>query len=169
MERPETGNFKHGSHVFEGWNQEEDARLTMGIGTVYKDIGWLQVFHPAEEGDAKKYYGITKVGSDIDDQGVDFMPSIALSKSTFAVPVMKEAPRTQEKDLDVLLQTQQTDSSTINKKAQGVVGSLYYDANDNVLKVLTPTGWRSIPSRKSSVFFSPASCPTQVKVLTALV
>ncbi len=152
---PETGNFKHGSHVFEGWNQEEDARLTMGIGTVYKDIGWLQVFHPAEEGDAKKYYGITKVGSDIDDQGVDFMPSIALSKSTFAVPVMKEAPRTQEKDLDVLLQTQQTDSSTINKKAQGVVGSLYYDANDNVLKVLTPTGWRSIAfEKKFSVFLS---------------
>lgn len=94
---PETGNFKHGSHIFEGWNQKEDARLTMGIGTVYKDIGWLQVFHPAEQGDARKYYGITKVGSDIDDQGVNFMPSIAISKSAFAVPVMNEAPRAQEK------------------------------------------------------------------------
>ena len=151
----ETGNFKQGSHVFEGWNQKEDARLTMGIGTVYKDIGWLQVFHPAEKGDDKKYYGITKIGSDMDDQGVDFLPSVALSKSPFAVPVMREAPRTQEKDIEVLKNNRQIDSTSINADAQGIIGSLYYDANDNVLKVLTPTGWRSVAfEKKFSVLLS---------------
>lgn len=35
------------------------------------------------------------------------------------------------------------------------MSALYYDANDNVLKVLTPTGWRSIAfEKRSSVFLS---------------
>ncbi len=35
------------------------------------------------------------------------------------------------------------------------MSALYYDANDNVLKVLTPTGWRSIAfGKRSSVFLS---------------
>lgn len=29
----DTGNFQHGGHLFEGWNAEEDARLTFGIGS----------------------------------------------------------------------------------------------------------------------------------------
>lgn len=140
----DTGNFRHGGHLFEGWNQEEDARLTMGIGLNYGDIGWIQVFHPAEEGDARKYYGVTKVGSDIDDEGVDFMPSIALGKAPIAMPVLHKAPSLYEKDLEVLLHTRQVDSVNVNMEKKTIVGTMYYDATDNALKVYTPTGWRTL-------------------------
>lgn len=142
----DTGNFKHGSHLLEGWNQEEDARLTMGIGINHKDIAWMQVFHPATEAGTHngKYYGVTKIGSDLDHHGVDFMPSVAVALVPMALPVMRESPRVLEKDLEVLQTTEQVDKALVDKSKQAIVGSMYYDSNDNCLKVFTPDGWRSL-------------------------
>ena len=57
--------------------------------------------------------------------------------------------------IEVLKNNRQIDSTSINADAQGIIGSLYYDANDNVLKVLTPTGWRSVAfEKKFSVLLS---------------
>lgn len=44
---------------------------------------------------------------------------------------------------------------TLSTRRLKTLSALYYDANDNVLKVLTPTGWRSIAfEKRSSVFLS---------------
>lgn len=96
--KDDTGNFQHGGHLFEGWNAEEDARLTFGIGTKNKDISWIQTFHAAtqEGSDSGAYYCVTKVGSDIDNQGMNFMPSITQSRSLFSLKVGNNlAPKTE--------------------------------------------------------------------------
>lgn len=60
--KDDTGNFQHGGHLFEGWNAEEDVRLTFGIGTKNKDIAWIQTFHAAtqEGSDSGAYYCLLK-------------------------------------------------------------------------------------------------------------
>lgn len=54
-----------------------------------KDISWIQTFHAAtQEGtDSGAYYCVTKVGSDIDNQGMNFMPSITQLRSLFCLKV----------------------------------------------------------------------------------
>lgn len=142
--KDDTGNFQHGGHLFEGWNAEEDARLTFGIGTKNKDISWIQTFHAAtQEGtDSGSYYCVTKVGSDIDNQGMNFMPSIAQSKSLFSLKVGDNlSPNS--KHIQKLVETGELVDWEYNKTDMIPYGTMYFDYTKDKVRVYTRTGgWK---------------------------
>lgn len=142
--KDDTGNFQHGGHLFEGWNAEEDARLTFGIGTKNKDISWIQTFHAAnQEGtDSGAYYCVTKVGSDIDNQGVNFMPSITQSRSLFSLKVGNNlSPNS--KHIQKLVETGELVDWEYNKTDMIPYGTMYFDYTKDKVRVYTRTGgWK---------------------------
>ena len=142
--KDDTGNFQHGGHLFEGWNAEEDARLTFGIGTKNKDISWIQTFHAAtQEGtDSGSYYCVTKVGSDIDNQGVNFMPSITQSRSLFSLKVGDNlSPNS--KHIQKLVETGELVDWEYNKTDMIPYGTMYFDYTNDKVRVYTRTdGWK---------------------------
>lgn len=142
--KDDTGNFKHGGHLFEGWNAEEDARLTFGIGTKNKDISWIQTFHPAtqEGSDSGAYYCVTKVGSDIDNQGMNFMPSITQSRSLFSLKVGNNlAPKTEH--IQKLVETGELTNWEYNATDMVPYGTMYFDYDKDKVRVYTRTGgWK---------------------------
>ena len=144
----DTGNFDNGGHVFEGWNKEETTRLTMGIGLNNPDIAWIQTFHPAtEEGtDGGAYYGITKIGSDLDGQGCNFLPTVTMTQSALVLwnrpsdypPVINEA------QLNLLLGTGEIPNYLVDWEHKMIHGAMYYDNTLNRIRVFTPMGWKSL-------------------------
>ncbi len=142
--KDDTGNFKHGGHLFEGWNAEEDARLTFGIGTKNKDISWIQTFHAAtqEGSDSGAYYCVTKVGSDIDNQGMNFMPSITQSRSLFSLKVGNNlSPNS--KHIQKLVETGELVDWEYNKTDMIPYGAMYFDYTKDKIRVYTRTGgWK---------------------------
>ena len=142
--KDDTGNFQHGGHLFEGWNAEEDARLTFGIGTKNKDISWIQTFHAAtQEGtDSGAYYCVTKVGSDIDNQGMNFMPSITQSRSLFSLKVGDNlSPNS--KHIQKLVETGELVDWEYNKTDMIPYGTMYFDYTKDKVRVYTRTGgWK---------------------------
>lgn len=142
--KDDTGNFQHGGHLFEGWNAEEDARLTFGIGTKNKDISWIQTFHPAtqEGSDSGAYYCVTKVGSDIDNQGMNFMPSITQSRSLFSLKVGNNlAPKTEH--IQKLVETGELTNWEYNATDMVPYGTMYFDYDKDKVRVYTRTGgWK---------------------------
>lgn len=142
--KDDTGNFKHGGHLFEGWNAEEDARLTFGIGTKNKDISWIQTFHAAtQEGtDSGAYYCVTKVGSDIDNQGMNFMPSITQLRSLFCLKVGDNlSPNS--KHIQKLVETGELTDWEYNKTDMIPYGTMYFDYTKDKVRVYTRTGgWK---------------------------
>lgn len=142
--KDDTGNFQHGGHLFEGWNAEEDARLTFGIGTKNKDISWIQTFHAAtQEGtDSGSYYCVTKVGSDIDNQGMNFMPSITQSRSLFSLKVGNNlAPKTEH--IQKLVETGELTNWEFNATDMVPYGTMYFDYDKYKVRVYTRTGgWK---------------------------
>lgn len=142
--KDDTGNFQHGGHLFEGWNAEEDARLTFGIGTKNKDISWIQTFHAAtQEGtDSGAYYCVTKVGSDIDNQGMNFMPSITQSRSLFSLKVGNDlSPNS--KHIQKLAETGELVDWEYNKTDMIPYGTMYFDYTKDKVRVYTRTGgWK---------------------------
>ena len=142
--KDDTGNFQHGGHLFEGWNAEEDARLTFGIGTKNKDISWIQTFHAAtQEGtDSGSYYCVTKVGSDIDNQGMNFMPSITQSRSLFSLKVGDDlSPNS--KHIQKLIETGELVNWEYNKTDMIPYGTMYFDYSKDKVRVYTRTGgWK---------------------------
>lgn len=142
--KDDTGNFQHGGHLFEGWNAEEDARLTFGIGTKNKDISWIQTFHAAtQEGtDSGAYYCVTKVGSDIDNQGMNFMPSITQSRSLFSLKVGDNlSPNS--KHIQKLAETGELVDWEYNKTDMIPYGTMYFDYTKDKVRVYTRTGgWK---------------------------
>ena len=142
--KDDTGNFQHGGHLFEGWNAEEDARLTFGIGTKNKDISWIQTFHAAtQEGtDSGSYYCVTKVGSDINNQGVNFMPSITQSKSLFSLKVGDNLSP-DSKHIQKLVETCELVDWEYNKTDMIPYGTMYFDYTKDKVRVYTRTGgWK---------------------------
>lgn len=142
--KDDTGNFRHGGHLFEGWNAEEDARLTFGIGTKSKDISWIQTFHAAtqEGSDSGAYYCITKVGSDIDNQGMNFMPTITQSRSLFSLKVGNNlAPKSEH--IQKLVETGELVNWEYNKNDMVPYGTMYFDYTNDKVRVYTRTGgWK---------------------------
>ena len=142
--KDDTGNFQHGGHLFEGWNAEEDARLTFGIGTKNKDISWIQTFHAAtQEGtDSGSYYCVTKVGSDIDNQGMNFMPSMRPSRSLFSLKVGDDlSPNS--KHIQKLVETGELVNWEYNKTDMIPYGTMYFDYSKDKVRVYTRTGgWK---------------------------
>lgn len=142
--KDDTGNFQHGGHLFEGWNAEEDARLTFGIGTKNKDISWIQTFHPAtqEGSDSGAYYCVTKVGSDTDNQGMNFMPSITQSRSLFSLKVGNNlAPKTEH--IQKLVETGELTNWEYNATDMVPYGTMYFDYDKDKVRVYTRTGgWK---------------------------
>jgi hypothetical protein len=142
--KDDTGNFQHGGHLFEGWNAEEDARLTFGIGTKNKDISWIQTFHAAtqEGSDSGAYYCVTKVGSDIDNQGMNFMPSITQSRSLFSLKVGNNlAPKTEH--IQKLVETGELTNWEYNATDMVPYGTMYFDYDKDKVRVYTRTGgWK---------------------------
>lgn len=142
--KDDTGNFQHGGHLFEGWNAEEDARLTFGIGTKNKDISWIQTFHAAtqEGSDSEAYYCATKVGSDIDNQGMNFMPSITQSRSLFSLKVGNNlAPKTEH--IQKLVETGELTNWEYNATDMVPYGTMYFDYDKDKVRVYTRTGgWK---------------------------
>ncbi len=140
----DTGNFQHGGHLFEGWNAEEDARLTFGIGTKNKDISWIQTFHAAtqEGSDSGAYYCVTKVGSDIDNQGMNFMPTITQSRSLFSLKVGDNlAPKSEH--IQKLVETGELVNWEYNKNDMVPYGTMYFDYTKDRVRVYTRTGgWK---------------------------
>lgn len=142
--KDDTGNFQHGGHLFEGWDAEEDARLTFGIGTKNKDISWIQTFHPAtqEGSDSGAYYCVTKVGSDTDNQGMNFMPSITQSRSLFSLKVGNNlAPKTEH--IQKLVETGELTNWEYNATDMVPYGTMYFDYDKDKVRVYTRTGgWK---------------------------
>lgn len=142
--KDDTGNFQHGGHLFEGWNAEEDARLTFGIGTKNKDISWIQTFHAAtQEGtDSGAYYCVTKVGSDIDNQGMNFMPSITQLRSLFCLKV-GDILSPNSKHIQKLVETGELTDWEYNKTDMIPYGTMYFDYTKDKVRVYTRTGgWK---------------------------
>lgn len=144
----DTGNFKHGGHVFEGWNKEEDVRLTFGIGLNNKNIAWIQTFHPAtEEGtDGGAYYGITKIGSDLDGQGCNFLPSVTMAQSPFVLwnRPTDYAPQINEAQLNLLIESGEIPDYMTNSNDKMIVGAMYYDTTLDRVRVYTKKGWKTL-------------------------
>lgn len=142
--KDDTGNFQHGGHLFEGWNAEEDVRLTFGIGTKNKDIAWIQTFHAAtqEGSDSGAYYCVTKVGSDIDNQGMNFMPSITQSRSLLSLKVGNNlSPNS--KHIQELVETGELVDWEYNKTDMIPYGTMYFDYTKDKVRVYTRTGgWK---------------------------
>ena len=142
--KDDTENFQHGGHLFEGWNAEEDARLTFGIGTKNKDISWIQTFHAAtqEGSDSGAYYCITKVGSDIDNQGMNFMPTITQSKSLFSLKVGNNLIPDSE-HIQKLVETGELVNWEYNATDMIPYGTMYFDYDKDKVRVYTRTGgWK---------------------------
>lgn len=149
--KEDTGNFKHGGHLFEGWNAEEDARLTCGIGLDNKDIAWIQTFHPAtDEGtDGGSYYCVTKIGSDIDNQGVNFLPTVTQYRSLLCLKVgnnLKPDP----KHIQELVDTKELVDWEYNKTDMVPYGAMYFSYDENKVKVYTRTGWKTLKFEEDS-------------------
>lgn len=144
----DTGNFKHGGHVFEGWNKEEDVRLTAGIGLTNKNIAWIQTFHPATEDGSNNgaYYGITKVGSDLDGQGVDFLPKVAQCLATLVLwsRPTEYTPTIPNEQLNMLVETREIPESIVNRTDKMIYGAMYYDTTLDRIRVYTKKGWKSL-------------------------
>lgn len=157
-----TNNFKHGGHLFEGWNKEEDARLTFGIGLHNPYIAWIQTFRPTKDQtleSSQNFYGITKIGSDLDKEGVDFMPDIALAKSVICCNPSKTEPRVSKKNLSMLSSPDdnvgnvEIDNSLVNDEDSMIIGSMYYNTDKKAVMVYTENGWRELEfSSKISLF-----------------
>lgn len=144
----DTGNFKHGGHLFEGWNKEEDVRLTAGIGLKNKEVAWLQTFHPAtEEGtDEGAYYGITQIGSDIEGEGTAFMPNMTFMRSPFVNIDINYGPRIstkREEEIQRMIDTGILKSEEYVQAKKGVKGSFYYDLGDKALKLFDGSRWHT--------------------------
>lgn len=142
--KDDTGNFQHGGHLLEGWNAEEDTRLTFGIGTKNKDISWIQTFHVAtQEGtDNGAYYCVTKVGSDIDNQGMNFMPSITQLRSLFCLKVGNNLSPNSE-HIQKLVETGELTDWEYNKTDMVPYGTMYFDYTKDKVRVYTRTGgWK---------------------------
>lgn len=144
----DTENFAHGGHLFEGWNKEEDVRLTAGIGTTNKNIAWLQTFHPATEEGTNNgaYYGITKVGSDLDGEGCNFMPKVTNVQNTFVLWSRPTAytPTIPEEQLNMLVDSGEIPSNIVNRVDMMILGGMYYDTTLDRVRVYTKTGWKSL-------------------------
>lgn len=141
----DTNNFKHGGHLFEGWNAEEDVRLTAGIGLKNKHIAWLQTFHPAtEEGsDEGAYYGITKIGSDIDREGVNFMPSFSFARCPFGFFHSWYKPKIDEEQYDLLVEAGEITADEKSDNDKMYLGAVYYCKTTGRLRIFTKGGkWR---------------------------
>ena len=151
--KDDTGNFQHGGHLFEGWNAEEDVRLTFGIGTKNKDIAWIQTFHAAtqEGSDSGAYYCVTKVGSDIDNQGMNFMPSITQSRSLFSLKVGDNlSPNS--KHIQELVETGELVDWEYNKTDMIPYGTMYFDYTKDKVRVYTRTGgWKYLKFEEEEV------------------
>lgn len=144
--KDDTGNFKHGGHLFEGWNAEEDVRLTFGIGLNNKDIAWIQTFHPATEvgTDRGSYYAITKLGSDLDNQGTNFMPTITQSRSIFCLKV-GNGLKPDAKHVQKLVDAKELVDWEYNSTDMIPYGSMYFDYDEDKVKVYTRlSGWRTL-------------------------
>ena len=144
----DTGNFEHGGHIFEGWNKEEDVRLTAGIGLNNKNIGWLQTFHPAnEEGtDGGAYYGITKIGSDLDGEGCNFMPTVTMAQSAFVLwnRPTSYVPQINDAQLNLLIESGEIPDYMTNSNDKMIVGGMYYDTTLDRVRVYTKNGWKTL-------------------------
>lgn len=144
----DTGNFDHGGHLFEGWNAEEDVRLTAGIGLTNKNIAWIQTFHPAtEEGtDNNAYYAITKIGSDLDGEGCNFLPKVCQIQSTFVLwqRPQEYAPSIPDEQLDMLVDTKEVAESVVRRNDNMILGAMYYDTTLDRVRVYTKQGWKSL-------------------------
>ena len=157
-----TNNFKHGGHLFEGWNKEEDARLTFGIGLHNPYIAWIQTFRPTKDKtseSSQNFYGITKIGSDLDKEGVDFMPDITLAKSVICCNPSKTEPKVSLKNLSLLSSPDdnvgnvEIDNSLVNTEDSMIIGSMYYNTDKKAVMVYTENGWRELEfSSKVSLF-----------------
>lgn len=144
----DTNNFKHGGHLFEGWNKEEDVRLTAGIGLKNKEVAWLQTFHPAtEEGtDEGAYYGITQIGSDIEGEGTAFMPNMTFMRDPFVNIDINYGPRIsakREEEIQKMIETGIIKSEEYVQAKKGVKGSFYYDLGDKALKLFDGSRWHT--------------------------
>lgn len=139
--------------MFEGWNAEEDVRLTFGIGTKNKDIAWIQTFHAAtqEGSDSGAYYCVTKVGSDIDNQGMNFMPSITQSKSLLSLKVGDNlSPNS--KHIQELVETGELVDWEYNKTDMIPYGTMYFDYTKDKVRVYTRTGgWKYLKFEEEEV------------------
>ena len=149
----DTGNFQHGGHLFEGWNKEEDIRLTAGIGLKNKEVAWLQTFHPAtEEGtDEGAYYGITQIGSDIEGEGTAFMPNMTFMRSPFVNIDINYGPRIstkREEEIQRMIDTGILKSEEYVQAKKGVKGSFYYDLGDKALKLFDGSRWHTFKETK---------------------
>ncbi len=144
----DTGNFEHGGHLFEGWNKEEDVRLTMGIGLNNKNIAWIQTFHPATESgtDNGTYYGITKVGSDIDGKGCNFMPSFTQPKNVVIIPTLPTTytPTIPQDQFDLMVDSGEVHPSVAKAQDMMFVGGMYYDTTLDRVRVYTKNGWKTL-------------------------
>lgn len=135
----DTGNFKHGGHLFEGWNAEEDVRLTAGIGLNNKHIAWMQTFHPAtgEGSDEGAYYGITKIGSDIDREGVNFMPSFSFARCPFGFFHSWFKPKINEAQYNLLVESGEIKSDEKSDNDKMYVGAVYFCKTTGRLRIFT--------------------------------
>lgn len=144
----DTGNFEHGGHVFEGWNAEEDVRLTAGIGLNNKNIAFIQTFHPATESgtDNGTYYGITKIGSDIDKEGANFMPKVTQIQSPLVLwqRPTTHTPTIPQNQFDLLVDSGEVASSMAKSQDMMIVGGMYYDTTLDRVRVYSKQGWKTL-------------------------
>lgn len=88
------------------------------------------------------YYCVTKVGSDIDNQGMNFMPSITQSRSLFSLKVGDNlSPNS--KHIQELVETGELVDWEYNKTDMIPYGTMYFDYTKDKVRVYTRTGgWK---------------------------
>ena len=105
--------FPNGGHVFEGWNGDETSRLTMLIGKNASNMAEIFVFSSSTG------FGIVKLGSDVDGEGVEFRSTGAKFNGTINIKTKTPA----------------------SASASGIAGDICWDANYIYMCVATNT-WK---------------------------
>ncbi|WP_295935643.1 hypothetical protein [uncultured Alistipes sp.] len=122
--------FVDGGHLFEGWNASESCRLTMLIGRQAPDIACIQVYSPQGLYRPQRHFGWVKLGSDADEEGVDFGSHWAKSFVPFSLAALDQTPDS------TVYENRQLGSTDVP------VGTLYYDTTAGKVRCYTESGWK---------------------------
>lgn len=127
------GKGRWGWHNFEGWSPNEQSRLTMLMGKHHETFGCIQTFSPNGLYESRNRWGWVKLGCDELNEGTDF----SKNWTTCYTPITLAPQAAPSYLADYDLNPQFTSNAV-------PVGTMYFDEDEQRIKIYTKTGWQPI-------------------------
>lgn len=131
-----TTQIKYGGHVFEGWNKDENFRLTMLIGKYTQSFACIQTYSPAGLSEEQRRFGWVKIGCDETGTGFDFGRKWGVAYGPLSLyQYWDEINEVYDADLHPTFK---------NNPSKVPDGTIYYDTVSQHVKCKTNAGWKTI-------------------------